>query len=50
MEALGGGGVLTLVFFILHLSHAFHTLLCLPSVTECAEWLLSGDIGECKWE
>jgi hypothetical protein len=24
---------LTFVFFILHLSHAFHTLLCLPSIT-----------------
>jgi len=27
------GDVHTFVFFILHLSHAFQTLLCLPSIT-----------------
>lgn len=33
----------TLVFFMRHLSHAFHTRLCLPSdVGECgSEWLVA---------
>lgn len=35
----------TFVFFILHLSHAFHTLLCLASAIECVDWLSDG-IGE----
>lgn len=37
----------TFVFFIRHLSQAFHTLLCLPSAMECVE---SGEMGECKCE
>lgn len=40
---------LTFVFFIRHLSQAFHTLLCLPSGIECAEWLSVGDMGEWRW-
>lgn len=50
---IGGGGLLlvTFVFFILHLSHAFHTLLCLASAIECVDWLSDG-IGEwmCEWD
>lgn len=37
----------TFVFFIRHLSQAFHTLLCLPSAIEYVE---SGEIGECRCE
>lgn len=37
----------TFVFFIRHLSQAFHTLLCLPSAIGCAE---SGEMGECRCE
>ncbi len=35
----------TFVFFILHLSHAFHTLLCLTSPILCDEWLSGGVVG-----
>jgi hypothetical protein len=38
-------GCFTFVFFILHLSHAFHTLLCLASAIDCVDWLSDG-IGE----
>lgn len=41
--------LLTFVFFIRHLSHAFHTRLCLPSAVECVEEL-SGERGECTCE
>lgn len=44
-------GLLTFVFFIRHLSQAFHTLLFLPSVTERAEWPSAGDmrVCRCRW-
>lgn len=50
---IGAAGLrlITFVFFILHLSHAFHTLLCLASAIECVDWLSDG-IGEwiCGWD
>lgn len=39
--------MLTFVFFILHLSQAFQTLLCLPSAMQCVDEL-SGERGVCN--
>lgn len=40
---------ITFVFFILHLSHAFHTRLCLPSTMEWCVWLSCVGDGGCVW-
>ena len=37
----------TFVFFMRHLSQAFHTLLCLPS--PCCEWLSRAGEGGWLW-